>query len=290
MVEPITCVPSAVLTMPAATPAAEPLLDPPGVRRRSCGLRVPRGSVEANSVVTVFPTMTAPASRSAATLAPSRSERKPANSGEPFSVGMSAVSMMSLMPIGMPSIFERGRPARQRAVDWSAAARAPSRLRLTKAPILGSSAATPASGHPLPDSVPRPHFPADRGAPVKLTAKAVAALTLPAGKTDVIHFDDAMPGFGYRVRLGASGKVLRTWVVQYRRAGGTRRVLLGNAEVVGAEQARVQAPKVLGAGAMGQDPQADRASRRDKDQNSFRALAEDFLAAKARQLRPHNFT
>src|SRR5216683_544829 len=111
MVEPITCVPSAVLTMPAATPAAEPLLDPPGVRRRSCGLRVPRGSVEANSVVTVFPTITAPASRSAATLAPSRSERKPANSGEPFSVGMSAVSMMSLMPIGMPSIFERGPPA-----------------------------------------------------------------------------------------------------------------------------------------------------------------------------------
>src|SRR5499433_3823244 len=74
MVEPNTCVPSAVLTMPATTPAAEPLLDPPGVRRRSWGLRVPRGSVEANSVVTVFPTMTAPASRSAATLAPSRSE------------------------------------------------------------------------------------------------------------------------------------------------------------------------------------------------------------------------
>ena len=141
MVEPMTWVPSAVLTMPATTAAAEPLLDPPGVRRKSCGLRVPRGCVEANSVVTVFPTMTAPASRSAATLAASRSERKPANSGEPFSVGMSAVSMMSLIPIGMPSIGERGSPARQRAVDWSAAARAPSRLRLTNAPIFGSSAA-----------------------------------------------------------------------------------------------------------------------------------------------------
>ena len=164
MVEPITCVPSAVLTMPATTPAAEPLLDPPGVRRRSCGLRVPRGSVEANSVVTVFPTMTAPASRSAATLAPSRSERKPANSGEPFSVAMSAVSMMSLMPIGMPSIFERGRPARQRAVDWSAAARAPSRLRLTKAPILGSSAAISA----------RQHSRKSRGVSAPLVKRAVA--------------------------------------------------------------------------------------------------------------------
>ena len=111
MVEPMTCVPSAALIMPAATAAAEPLLDPPGVRRRSCGLRVPRGSVEANSVVTVLPTMTAPASRSAATLAPSRSERQPANSGEPFSVGMSAVSMMSLMP-SRHAVDRRARPAR----------------------------------------------------------------------------------------------------------------------------------------------------------------------------------
>ncbi len=90
MVEPITCVPSAALNMPAAAPAAEPLDEPPGVRARSCGFLVPRGSLAANSVVTVLPMMTAPASRNAATLAASRSERKPANSGEPFSVGMSA--------------------------------------------------------------------------------------------------------------------------------------------------------------------------------------------------------
>ena len=141
MVEPITCVPSAALNMPAAVPAAEPLLEPPGVRRRSCGFFVPRGSVAANSVVTVLPTMTAPASRSAATLAASRSVRQPTNSGEPCSVGRSIVSMMSLMPTGMPSIGESGRPSRQRVVDASAAARARSRLRLTKAPILGSNAA-----------------------------------------------------------------------------------------------------------------------------------------------------
>ena len=45
MVEPITCVPSAALSMPEATAAAEPLLEPPGVRERSCGFLVPRGSV-----------------------------------------------------------------------------------------------------------------------------------------------------------------------------------------------------------------------------------------------------
>src|SRR3954451_4928274 len=75
MTEPITCVPSPAVIIPAATPAAEPLLEPPGVRRRSCGLRVPRGSVAANSGVTVLPTMTAPASGSANTLAASRAGR-----------------------------------------------------------------------------------------------------------------------------------------------------------------------------------------------------------------------
>ena len=68
----------AALSMPAATAAAEPLLEPPGVRAGSSGLRVPRGSVAANSVVTVLPTMTAPAARKATMLAASRSERQPA--------------------------------------------------------------------------------------------------------------------------------------------------------------------------------------------------------------------
>ena len=78
MIEPTTCVPSAAGSMPAATAAAEPLLDPPGVRLRSHGLRVPAGWVAANSVVTVLPMMIAPASRNAATVAASRPDCQPA--------------------------------------------------------------------------------------------------------------------------------------------------------------------------------------------------------------------
>ena len=52
--EPITCEPSAAEIMPAATAAADPLLDPPGLRPVSHGFSVPRGTVAANSVVTVF--------------------------------------------------------------------------------------------------------------------------------------------------------------------------------------------------------------------------------------------
>ena len=57
---------------------------------------------------------------------------------------MSMVSMMSLTPIGMPSIGESGFPARQRSVERSAAARAPARLSATKAPIFGSQASSSA--------------------------------------------------------------------------------------------------------------------------------------------------
>ena len=123
--EPMTWVPSAAGSMPAATAAAEPLLDPPACVPGPSGFRVPRGSVEANSVVTVLPTITAPASRSAATAAASRPLRQPTKSGEPCSVTMSWVSMMSLTPTGIPSISESVWPFRQRSVAASAAARAP---------------------------------------------------------------------------------------------------------------------------------------------------------------------
>src|SRR5262249_45980989 len=77
IIEPTTCVPRAAASMPLPTAAPEPLLEPPGVHAVSQGLRVPAGCVAANSVVTVLPTMTAPASRNAATVAASRSERQP---------------------------------------------------------------------------------------------------------------------------------------------------------------------------------------------------------------------
>jgi integrase len=124
---------------------------------------------------------------------------------------------------------------------------------------------------------------------MKLTAKAVAALTLPAGKTDVIHFDDQLPGFGHRLRIGAGGKLLRSWVCQYRHAGQTRRLLLGSAAALGAEQARTMARKALGRVANGEDPQAHKLDRRGKDKHTLKATVDDYLAAKQPQLRPRSF-
>src|SRR6266511_3352944 len=78
IVEPPVWLPSASGTMPAATAAADPLDDPPGVWAGLCGLRVLPGVRLANSVVTVLPMITAPAARSRATTVTSRDGVRPA--------------------------------------------------------------------------------------------------------------------------------------------------------------------------------------------------------------------
>lgn len=121
---------------------------------------------------------------------------------------------------------------------------------------------------------------------MKITSKSIAALSLPEGRGDIIHFDDDLPGFGYRLRRSPSGKVNSTWVAQYRRAGATRRVLLGAGGVLSVEQARGEAKKILALVALGGDPQGDRADRRSKDQLSLRSVIDEHLAAKADEVRP----
>jgi integrase len=120
---------------------------------------------------------------------------------------------------------------------------------------------------------------------MKLDSKTVAALKL-SDKSDQIFFDDQLPGFGFRLRRGAGGKINKSWITQYRRAGGTRRVLIGNADVIGAEAARAAAKKLLAQAALGGDPQADRVDRRAKDQLAVRSVVADYLEAKKDEVRP----
>src|SRR5580704_18202449 len=67
----IVCVPSASGTRPAATAAAEPLLEPPGVWPGARGLPVGPGENIANSVVAVLPAISAPAALSLRTASAS---------------------------------------------------------------------------------------------------------------------------------------------------------------------------------------------------------------------------
>ena len=77
MIEPPTWVPIAAGTIRAPTAAAEPEEEPPGVCPASKGLVVGPGCEPPNSVVTVLPSTTAPAWRSAQTAALSRFGKLP---------------------------------------------------------------------------------------------------------------------------------------------------------------------------------------------------------------------
>jgi integrase len=122
---------------------------------------------------------------------------------------------------------------------------------------------------------------------MKLTAKAVAALMLPEGKTDYIVFDQDMPGFGYRLRKSGD-KVNCSWIAQYRHAGQTRRITLNS--ILSTEQARGEAKRLLALAALGQDPATEKKRRNSADRFTFSALAEQYLAAKKAEVRPRSFT
>ena len=124
-----------------------------------------------------------------------------------------------------------------------------------------------------------------QGTTMRLDARTAATLTLPTGKTDVIHFDSGLAGFGLRIRAGAGGKLLRTWVFQYRCDGAQRRMRIGSADVMGFEAARQAAKKALGAVANGRDPQGKKDD--DKDKLTLRKGVDQFLAVKQNELRPN---
>src|SRR5687767_4654000 len=121
-IEPPPSVPTVSGPMPAATAAALPPEEPPGVFFGFQGLRVMPVSglsvtpFQPNSGVVVLPTSTAPASRRRATTGAS-SFQGPAGSVvfEPRRVGQPLVRMMSLMEVGTPSSGPMGAPFVQRA-------------------------------------------------------------------------------------------------------------------------------------------------------------------------------
>src|SRR3954454_21884254 len=99
--EPPVSEPSASGAKPAATAAAEPPLDPPGTRVRSCGLRVgPKAefSVDepiANSSRFVFATATAPAPIMRSTTVAVYGGRQPSRIRDEHVVGTPRVQRLS---------------------------------------------------------------------------------------------------------------------------------------------------------------------------------------------------
>ncbi len=108
---------------------------------------------------------------------------------------------------------------------------------------------------------------------MKLTKTTVDRLELPQGKSEMIVFDEALPGFGLRIRGG--GK--RTWIAQYRLGPKQRRVTIGTVERLDLEKARRRAKTVLSKVHLGTDPQLEKAEARAQAAVTFGSVVDNYL-------------
>ena len=88
---------------------------------------------------------------------------------------------------------------------------------------------------------------------MKLTKRTVEALE-PDLDRDRIHWDSQLPGFGLRVF--PNGR--KSYLIQYRMRGRSRRYTLGPHGVLTLEQARQRARSLLAGVHEGKDPAQDR--------------------------------
>lgn len=117
---------------------------------------------------------------------------------------------------------------------------------------------------------------------MKFTSAAVAALKLPAGKSETITFDDSFPGLGLRLRAGGS----RSWIFQYRIGRQTRRVTIGNADVLSLTQARKTAADLHARVRLGGDPSGEKAENRLRAGDTMAAALAAYIPYQKARLKP----
>jgi integrase len=110
---------------------------------------------------------------------------------------------------------------------------------------------------------------------VRLTPAFIAKPTVPEG----IHWDAKQRSFGFRVKDGH-----RSFVVFYRDRGGHSH-LMTIPLVLGLEKARKRARVLLGQVGEGRDPLGERRKEKDAQQNTLRAISEEYFARKGKHLR-----
>lgn len=120
---------------------------------------------------------------------------------------------------------------------------------------------------------------------MRLTKPALTRLSLPSDKSELIIFDDGLPGFGVRLRQG--GK--RTWIVQYRTGRKQRRITLGSVEVLDPDEARRHARETLAKVQLGSDPQVEKSDARARAVVTLGSVSERYLVKAKTRLRPRSY-
>ena len=120
---------------------------------------------------------------------------------------------------------------------------------------------------------------------MNLTAKNVATIALPDGKSEAIFYDDALPGFGVRVRAGGA----RTWIYQYKIGNQHRRITLGSLAALTPARARETAAELHAAVKLGKDPAGEKFEGRVRAAETMGAILPTYLGRQRGHLRPRSY-
>ena len=112
----------------------------------------------------------------------------------------------------------------------------------------------------------------------RITKRAVDALKCPEDRDRIFLWDKDLSGFG--VAAFPSGK--KTYFIQYRQHGRTRRYVIGEHGALTPDEARDQARQDLASVAKGQDPIKTR--RTEREVPTFKKASDDFMASFKRQI------
>src|SRR6516165_9894914 len=107
-------------------------------------------------------------------------------------------------------------------------------------------------------------------------------------KAEHIVFDETMPGFGLRIRVGDK-RQHRTFIAQYKIGSKHRRITLGNVTKVTLEGAKQRAKIIFGKVADGKDPANEKAEARQIASHTLGAKIADYLEAKAATMKPRSY-
>jgi integrase len=120
---------------------------------------------------------------------------------------------------------------------------------------------------------------------MNLTIQTAAALQLAPGERDRIWFDDAIPGFGLRIRETGS----RSWIFQYKIGQKQRRLVIGQVSAIKPARAREIASEHHAKVKLGFDPAAEKRIRVDRAAHTFGALVDTYLDYQKSHLRSGSY-
>jgi hypothetical protein len=110
-------------------------------------------------------------------------------------------------------------------------------------------------------------------------------LELPTGSSDYVWWDDRISGFGIRLRAGGS----RNWIYRYRIGSKQRSLILGSATSVPLTVARKNASALEARVRLGEDPALDRQRAKSEAENTFEALAAQYVEARKSEWRTNTY-